>query len=128
MFFIALCYLGLSKVESIKPVDLDSLIAKEKFIFVNFYCGTCPHSQQSLPVWGEISEHFQNETRFSFYKIDCDRYYSQCVKHGAEGFPVFAVYRPFMKEILKYNRDKDVSKFIFWVKQYLGIEVVQSEL
>ena len=119
LFFI---HESLSAVEYIKPQELENLIGKGSYIFVNFFCSSCPHSIASLPVWENISDYFAYEKRFKFYKMECDRYYTHCVRFGAEGYPVFSVFLPYEKKLKKYNRDKDVQKFVFWVKQNLGIE------
>ena len=123
MFLALFFIISQSAAQQIKPNELEDIIGKSKYIFVNFYCASCPHSIESLPVWDQISNYFVNETRFSFYKIECERYYSHCVKLGAEGYPVYGVFQPHSKKLLKYNRDKELTRFVYWVKQYLGIEV-----
>ena len=119
-FFVAFCF---SKVTQVNPEQLSAVIGKSKYIFVDFYCSSCPFSIATLPVWDKISEIYAKEKRFEFYKIDCDRYYSKCVKFGAQGYPVFGVYTPGMKEFIQYNRDKEADKFVTWVKQYTGISI-----
>lgn len=120
--FFGLCF---SKV---RDDDFTGLIGKDKYVFVNFYCGSCPHSQESIPIWEEISEYYQNINMFVFYKLECDRYSAKCHKLGAEKFPQFSLFLPGTDILIPYNRDIDKDQFVKWVKQNTGIIVQEKNL
>lgn len=119
--FAFLISFTISVVHDIDPNILKTIIGRQKYIFVNFYCPSCLHSQESLPLWDNFSSIYETNHRFEFYRIDCDRYHTKCVEFEASGYPTLSLFLPGSKSFVRYNRNHDTKQFIIWVRQNTGI-------
>lgn len=105
---------------AITPSELEAMLPSEQFVFVNFYCPSCPASIRALEEWQKIVDAYSSNPRFLFLTVDCERYRSGCVKMEAEGYPYWCMYSPYYKERIRYGRDRTFEQFQKWLKQMTG--------
>jgi len=64
--------------------NIDSTLADNEFVFINFYADWCRFSNMLSPIWDEAAEkaekEFPEKGKVVFAKVDCDKH-SKSFRH-----------------------------------------------
>lgn len=118
MVFSGLC-LTSADVVQLTSGNIDSILANNELVFVNFYADWCRFSQILTPIFAEaekkVKEMFPQEGKVVFGRIDCDRETALSSLYRVGKYPTLKVFRygsPAKREYRGQRSAESISNFI----------------
>lgn len=112
------------EVVQLTSENLDSILANNELVFVNFYADWCRFSQMLTPIFEEASnkvkEEFPQEGKIVFGKIDCDREAASAAHYQVSKYPTLKIFRFGIIAKREYRGQRSVDAFANFIRDQLS--------
>jgi len=114
--------------------NIDSTLADNEFVFINFYADWCRFSQMLSPVWDEAAdkaaEAFPEKGKVVIGKVDCDKHGGLGTRFHITKYPTLKYVRNGQLAKREYRGQRSAEKFVEFVegqtkdqvKEYLDLQ------
>lgn len=127
IFFIVFC---LSSVQCIVTQldngNIDSILANNQVVFVNFYADWCRFSQQLKPIYEEASERFKDRPAglVAWASVDSDRQPLIAQKYNVNKYPTLKLFRNGELVKKEYRGQRSVDALSSFIQKQLDSSVM----
>jgi len=118
------CHVAYNPINSgavqLDPSNIDSTLADNEFVFINFYADWCRFSQMLSPVWDEAAEKaakaFPEKGKVVIAKVDCDKHGGLGTRFHVTKYPTLKYVRNGQMAKREYRGQRSADKFIEFVE------------
>lgn len=109
--------------------NIDSVLAENEFVFVNFYADWCRFSNMLAPIWDEsadkIMQEFPEPGRVLIGKVDCDKEGNLGTRFHITKYPTLKYVRNGVLAKREYRGQRSVEAFVKFVQEQTEDSVVE---
>jgi len=118
--------------------NIDSTLADNEFVFINFYADWCRFSNMLAPIWDEAAEkaekEFPEKGKVVFAKVDCDKHSNLGTRFHITKYPTIKYVRNGEMAKREYRGQRSADSFVDFVreqnkdpiKEYQNLEELQE--
>jgi len=118
--------------------NIDSTLADNEFVFINFYADWCRFSNMLSPIWDEAAEkaekEFPEKGKVVFAKVDCDKHSNLGTRFHITKYPTIKYVRNGEMAKKEYRGQRSADSFVDFVrdqskdpvKEYQNLEELQE--
>lgn len=122
-FFMIFCYLiknVFSGAIDLSSGNIDSILASNDIVFINYYANWCRFSQMLQPIYDEFAEKFTRENsnkRVAIAKVDCDAEQTIAQQYNINKYPTLKLYRNGIMMKREYRGARSVDAFMQYLQE-----------
>ena len=111
-----------SEITTLNNENYKEILNREgkKPLFLKVWSPWCSHCQALAPVYFQLSEIEELNSKIEFGELNCDMYPSECKKVADNKVPTFLYYDNDMKEQVHYYGDDSIDSFSIFLKKQLN--------
>src|ERR1700747_45285 len=94
------------------------LTTQNKVELINFYTQWCGHSQNLMPIWQEVAQHYANNDNINILAVDCDQQRDLAEQMGIKGYPTIILRTN--NENVQYSGPRTRDEIITFANSYLN--------
>lgn len=120
-----LCHVAYNPINSgavqLDSSNIDTTIANNEFVFINFYADWCRFSNMLAPIWDEAAEKAEKEFTQSgkvvFAKVDCDKESNLGTRFHITKYPTLKYVRNGQVAKREYRGQRSAESFVKFVEE-----------
>jgi len=107
--------------------EFDTVIGKDKDVFVEFYAPWCGHCKQLAPAYEKVGQAFSDVDSVVIAKIDATE---NDTPEDIKGFPTLMFYPKGQTTAVKYPGDRTQEAIVEWIKEHASgdLSAIKTEL
>jgi len=102
------------------PSNIDSILAQNEFVFINFYADWCRFSNMLSPIWDEAADKIAKEFesgKVVVGKVDCDKHGNLGTRFHITKYPTLKYVRNGQLAKREYRGQRSADAFLDFVKE-----------
>jgi len=120
-----LCHVAYNPINSgavqLDSSNIDTTIANNEFVFINFYADWCRFSNMLAPIWDEAAEkaekEFPQQGKIVFAKVDCDKESNLGSRFHITKYPTLKYVRNGQVAKREYRGQRSAESFVKFVEE-----------
>lgn len=115
-----------SKITILNKDNYEENLDREgkKPLFLKIWSPWCTHCQSLAPIYFQLSEIEELNSKIEFAEFNCDEFPSQCKKLADNKVPTFFYYDSNINERVQYIGDDSIDSFTLFLKKHLNQNLV----
>ena len=100
--------------------NIDSILAKNEFVFINFYSNWCRFSTKLAPIWDDAAEKINKDLgsgKIVVGKVDCDTHGALVTRFNITKYPTFKYFQYGQLAKREYRGKRSADAFLDFVKE-----------
>ena len=127
LLHICISYLFYNPADSgavqLNTANIDSTLASNELVFINFYADWCRFSNMLAPIFDEAADkvvaEFPNPGRVVMGKVDCDKEGSLSSRFHISKYPTLKLFQNGQPAKREYRGQRSVEAFVSFIKKQL---------
>lgn len=107
--------------------NIDSILANNELVVINFYADWCRFSNMLAPIWDEsadkVSQEYPEPGKVVFGKVDCDKESSLGTRFHITKYPTLKYVRNGQVAKREYRGQRSVEAFVNFVKEQTTVPI-----